>query len=372
VKFESQKSVLLEALQIAQNAVPNKTTLQVLNNFLLKLTGNQLEITATDLDLTIIHSVEVQGSQDGSVVVNAKKFVEVVRELADLPVFFSVEDYVVHLRSETGFHCNLVGFDASEYPSMPEETEKHHFSMSVQDLKFLYEKSSFAVSTDVTTRISLTGVYWECRNGQLLMVGTDGHRLGKAQTNVEAPEMSPGVLLPPRALAQVMKFSDNVEAGFQVSISDANVRFQSENVTIYSKQIEGPYPDYEKVIPQDLSRTVQVPKEELISVLRRVSTMAHSKTRQVKFTFHKDSLVLSAKNQDLGGDSEESLLISYNDEETHVGFNAGYVLEVLKLIDTEMVQIKLNSNLGATVFEPVGSDSSYFFIVMPLRLLDEE
>ncbi|MCH7902601.1 DNA polymerase III subunit beta, partial [archaeon] len=110
----------------------------------------------------------------------------------------------------------------------------------------------------------------------------------------------------------------------------------------------------------------------LISVLKRVATMAHSKTKQVKFGFSSGKLLLTAKNQDLGGDSEESLNIDYNGKELSIGFNAHYVLEVLRLIQTDEIIIKLNSNLGATVFEPSGKDKNYFFIVMPLRLLDDE
>ena len=126
------------------------------------------------------------------------------------------------------------------------------------------------------------------------------------------------------------------------------------------------------MIPLELGKTIIVNREDLMAVLRRVATMAHFKTRQVKFVFAKNSLALSARNQDLGGDSEESLPVKFDGKPISVGYNAIYVLEVLRLINSEEVKIRLNSNLGATVFEPVQKDFSYFFIVMPLRLLEDE
>jgi DNA polymerase-3 subunit beta len=372
MKFESKKGTLLETLQMAQNAIPNKTTLQILNNFLLKLEGNSLEITATDLDLSIIQKIEVEGSQDGSIVINAKKFLEVIRELPDLPVICSVDEYVLTIKSGTSFQCNITGYDASEYPAMPDEESMQSVQITAEELKFLFEKTSFAVSIDYTTRVSLTGICWEYKDKALNMVGTDGHKLGKASMPLEKFGLKESIIIPPRAISQVLKVGSSEEQKLQVDVGEANIRFRCENVTIYSKLIEGPYPDYEKVIPVELSRIISINREELISVLRRVATMAHAKTRQVKFTFSKDSLFLSARNQDLGGDSEESLPIKYEGKDISVGYNAAYVLEVLRLINTEELKIKLNSNLGATVFQPDQEDAKYFFIVMPLRLLEDE
>ncbi len=372
MKFESKKAILLDALQTAHSAIPSKTTLQILNNFLFVLKGNQLEITATDLDLSIVIDVEVEGSKDGSIVVNAKKFLEVIRELPDLPVICAVDDYVVTIKSETGFQCNIAGFDASEYPGLPSNEEASSFEISSANLKELFDKSSFAVSTDFTTRISLTGVYWQGKDNNILMVGTDGHRLGKSWLEGPNAGIEKGIILPPRSVNQVLKTSTGSDTPIQVEVGEASVKFQSGSITIYSKLIEGPYPDYEKVVPKELSKVMKVNREELISVLRRVATMAHSKTKQVKFSLSQGSLLLSAKNQDIGGDSEEALAAEYDGKEIAIGFNASYVLEVLRLIESDEIFIKFNSNLGATLFEPASENSHYFFIVMPLRLLDDE
>ncbi len=372
MKFESKRSSLLEALQIAQNAIPNKTTLQVLNNFLFNLEGNMLEVTATDLDLGIIIRLEVGGQQDGAIVVNAKKFLEVIRELPDLPVVCHVEEERMTIQSGDNFQCHIMGYDSSEYPTISEESEGETTELDLKHLKFLFTNTSFAVSTDFSTRVSLTGVYWEYHEGKLEMVGTDGHRLGKAWVDIPEFNLKQGIILPPRAMNQILKVAGSSEGPLQVSLGDANVQFKCGNVTIISKCIEGPYPEYEKVIPTELGKTIQVNREELISVLRRVATMAHSKTKQVKFTFENDVLYLSARNIDMGGETSDSLPIQYSGDVVKVGYNATYVVEVLRLITTEDVTIKFNSNLGATIFEPSVDETNCFFIVMPLRLLDDE
>lgn len=370
MKFEASKPVLLDALQMAVNASPTKTTLQILYNLLLKLEGNTLEIRATDLDMTIVLRLQVEGHEDGEIVINSRKLLEVVKELPDFPVLLSVDDYVVTIKSESGFQCNLTGFDASEYPALPEVGGSKNFQVPLKVLRFLAEKTSFAVSGDYS-RMSLTGVFAEFKLDALQMVATDGHRLGKAIASVPGVHVQPGVILPPKVLAQVLRMSEDAEQPIQVDIGSANARFSTDTIVIFTKLIEGPYPNYENVIPKEFSKKMKANREHLGSVLRRVATMANAKTRLVVFGFQDGRLALSAKNQDLGGDSEESLPVEYAGDDAEVGINANYVQEVFRLIHTEEVMFKFNNPLGAIIVEPVMEKPDYFFIVMPLRILKE-
>jgi DNA polymerase-3 subunit beta len=370
MKFEANKPVFLDALQMAGNASPTKTTLQILYNLLLKLEGNTLEIRATDLDMTIVLRLQVEGHEDGEIVINSKKLLEVVKELPDFPVLISVDDYIVTIKSESGFQCNLTGFDASEYPALPDLGAAKSFAIPLKELRFLSEKTNFAVSADYS-RMSLTGAYCEFKDGVLQMVATDGHRLGKANTAVAGVPPQAGVILPPKALSQVLRMSEDAEQAIQVEIGPANARFSTDTIVIFTKLIEGPYPNYENVIPKDFSKKLKANREHLGSVIRRVATMANAKTRLVVFGFQDGRLALSAKNQDLGGDSEESLPVMYAGDPVEVGINANYVLEVFRLIHTEEVMFKFNNPLGAIIVEPVMENPNYFFIVMPLRILKD-
>ena len=369
MKFEVHKPVFLDALQMACNAIPSKTTLQILYNLLFQLKGNELEIRATDLDMTIVLKLQVEGHENGSIVVNARKLLEVVKELPDFPVIISVDEFLFTIKSESGFQGSLTGYDAAEYPSLPEVEHGKSFQVPLKELRFLAEKASFAVSTDFS-RMSLTGVYCEGKGGHLGMVATDGHRFGKAWMDLKGAAL-PGVILPPKALGQVLRMSEDPEQIIETEIGAAQARFSTPAITLLTKLIDGPYPNYENVIPKDFSRVMKCNREHLMAVLRRVSTMANSKTRLVVFGFQDRTLNLSAKNPDLGGDSEESMPIQFTGEAVEVGVNAAYLLEELRLTHSEEIQLKFNNPLGAIVVEPVMEKPNYFFIVMPLRILKE-
>jgi len=369
MKFEVHKPVFLDALQMACNAIPSKTTLQILYNLLFELKGNELEIRATDLDMTIVLKLTVEGHENGSIVVNARKLLEVVKELPDFPVIISVDEFLFTIKSESGFQGSLTGYEASEYPSLPEVEHGKTFSAPLKELRFLSEKASFAVSSDFS-RMSLTGVYCEGKSGNLSMVATDGHRFGKASVDSKGLAL-PGVILPPKALSQVLRMSEDPEQLIEMEIGAAQARFSTASITLLTKLIDGPYPNYENVVPKDFSRVMKCNREHLMSVLRRVSTMANSKTRLVVFSFSDRTLSLSAKNPDLGGDSEESMPIEFTGDAVEVGVNATYLLEELRLTNSEEVRMKFNNPLGAIVVEPVMDKPNYFFIVMPLRILKE-
>ncbi|HAO99646.1 MAG TPA: DNA polymerase III subunit beta [Fibrobacteres bacterium] len=369
MKFEVQKPVFLDALHMACNAIPSKTTLQILYNLLFQLKGNELEIRATDLDMTIVLKLQVEGHKNGSIVVNARKLLEVVKELPDFPVIISVDDFLFTIKSESGFHGTLTGYDASEYPSLPEVEHGKAFKAPLKDLRFLAEKASFAVSTDFS-RMSLTGVYCEGKNGKLEMVATDGHRFGKAWIELKGATL-PGVILPPKALGQVLRMSEDPEELIEIEIGAAQARFSTQAITLLTKLIDGPYPNYENVIPKEFARNMKCNREHLMSVLRRVSTLSNAKTHLVVFGFEAKSLQLTAKNPDLGGDSEESLPVEFQGEKVEVGVNAAYMLEELRLSQSEEIRLKFNNPLGAVVVEPVMDKPNYFFIVMPLRILKE-
>jgi DNA polymerase-3 subunit beta len=370
MKFEAQKPVFLDALQMACNAIPSKTTLQILYNLLFRLEGNTLEIRATDLDMTIVLKLEVEGHEDGAIVVNARKLLEVVKELPDFPVIVSVDDYLFTVKSESGFQGNLTGYDASEYPSLPELGASQTFAAPLRDLSFLAGKTQFAVSSDFS-RMALTGVYCEGKNGRFEMVSTDGHRFGKAWIGLQGADLKPGVILPPKTLAQVLRMSEDPEQLIEIGIGTAQARFSTDTVTIYTKLIDGPYPNYENVVPKEFARVMRCNREQLIQVVRRVSTMANAKTRLVVFNFRDQTLQLSARNADLGGDSEESIAIDYTGEPVEVGVNAAYLLEELRLAHSEDILFKFNNPLGAIVIEPAVDEPDYFFIVMPLRIVKD-
>ncbi|MGL1935605.1 MAG: DNA polymerase III subunit beta [Fibrobacterales bacterium] len=369
MKFEVQRSDFLDALQTVSYAVPNKSTLQILNNFLLRLEGNFLEISATDLDLGISVKLEVNGSQNGDIVVNAAILLNLVKTQEELPLTFTVSENNVSLQSPSGYTANITGFEASEFPRFPEIHSDKELHVMNSELQYLSEKTLFAVSNDIT-RLSLNGVFCQLDGGKLIFVATDGHRLGKAFIEKEGESWAAGVIIPRKTLAFVSKVLPG-DAEVDVKIDETHICFSNEKVQVVSKLIEGPYPNYQNVIPADFTKTCTFDRMDSIAKINRQAALANARTRQIKMHFETDQLTFSTSNQDVGGNSDESLLVSFEGEAPFdIGINANYLLEIIKMCPSDQVIIKMNTAVGATIIEPVGDGLDFFFLLMPLRLTE--
>ncbi len=374
MRFKSEKLPLLEVLQNLIGVVPTRTTLQVLTNFHISLVGDELSISATDLDIAMKTTLKVKGSEDGEMAVNARKFFEIIRELADGNVEAKSEDNVLIITSEKNFTFKIAGTDTNDFPQAPEVKPVAEFSVSSRMICKMVAKTSFAVSMD-SARISLGGICWDIKDREMVMVATDGHRLGlcsfKHSLKIEGNH---SVILSPKTLSTLCKICSEKDPGeISVSISSTYVIFSVGTTNITSKLIQGPYPNYEQVIPKGNNKKALIEKTDLVAAIRRASILSSGKTQQVKFSFSKDELELSSVNRDIGGESKGKIAISYSEENLDIGFNAGFFMEILKLVDTPRVQLSMNSSISACLFHPEneGREESYFFLLMPLRLLND-
>ena len=200
MKFNIKKSVLQEALQIAISAIPNKSTLQILNDYSLRLEGNTLEICATDLNLGVRIKLEVEGERDGEALINARKFSDLVKALVPSceNVSIDVQDHLTRIKWSEKGQASITSFDASDFPPFP-EVEGNTLTLAASELAFLVEKTAFAVSTD-NTRQNLNGVFMEAKDGKISMVATDGHRMGRASIEQEGANLESGVIVLPKVL----------------------------------------------------------------------------------------------------------------------------------------------------------------------------
>ena len=371
MKFEAQKPVLLKALESANQAVPGKSTLQILNNFLLRLEGNFLEVSATDLDLGIRVRAEVSGQRNGDVVVNAHKLLDLIKVLPDGPIGINVDDYLLRITWSQKGKASITGFDASDFPAFPELGEGQSFSISSSELGFLRDKTLFAVSSD-STRLTLNGVYVENRDKHLQFVATDGHRLGKAFIEQEGLELQKGIIVPPKAISHVLRAVSD-DAAIEVRVDESHILFSGESIQVVSKLIEGPYPKYDSVIPAQFERRVQANRSEFAEVIRHVGAIANARTKQIRLTIEDGTLEVSASDPNAGGECRESFAITNEGASGpfSIGFNGQYLFEILGMCPSEEVVLKMNSPVGACVVEPVGEGLDFFFLLMPLRLVDD-
>jgi len=377
VSFNIQKTVFFNLLQKACPVAPVKSSLQILSNIKLSYADNVMEITATDLDHSIKVKGEAQGSEAFEVAVNARRSFDIVREIPEGAISGDIDENVLSLQSEKGFSCKIAGTDVQDFPAFPSIDDAKSFEISITNLKRMVNRSSFAVSKD-TSRSSLCGIYWEIENDKSTMAATDGHRLGRCiiNENFGIGEKVTAIISPKTLLHLCRIIDDKEERSVKVSISEKYIVFESGDLTIYSKLVEGPYPDYEKVIPKENPKEVHILKTDIIEAVRRVSVLSNQKTHLVKFNITEGQIEIVVLNRDIGGEAREVIPVEYSGENHVMGLNASYLSEIFNIIDTPKVKMLMNTQISACLIFPVYESednkvSDDLFLIMPLRIMDE-
>lgn len=376
MKFPIRKSDLLSVLQKVVNIVPARSTLQILSNIYVSINGNTLLVRATDLDLSISTSAEIKpAGKNREFIINAKKLFDIVKELPETDITFDVSSDS-HLVIATGTdEFKLPVQPAAEFPENPVFKETVKFKLKGGLIDEMATRVRFAAARD-TTRAALKGVLCELSGGTLKMVATDGHKLSLCREEGVGQKGGEklSVIIPPKALDHLSKIISAPDEDVSVRIGKIYVEFVSKAAVLTTKLIDGEYPNYDEAIPKNNDKQARLKRDELFSVLKRISVMSNSRTRQVRFAFGKDSLMVSTSDRDFRGEGKSSLPVKYTAQPLTVGFNADFFIEILRLIDDEDVVVNMNTPLSATLVLPATPEKQkkMLFLIMPLRLLDEE
>jgi DNA polymerase-3 subunit beta len=369
MKFTITRERLHEGLVAVAASVPTKTTLPVLSNILVEAVPDGVRLSGTDLDIAVSTVVPAEVDAEGAVTVPAKKLVEIVRELpsAAIRVAAAGEQRVDLECGRSRFR--LLGIPRDEFPNFPPVSFEDSWTVACADLQKLINHVSFAASTEESRPI-LNGVLWELHQDVMRMVATNGHRLARMDVPVSGTAESAPLIVPPKALEQVRKLfgpADEVE----IARSDNHLGFRAGGTVIFTRLIEGPYPNYDQVIPKDNDRSCAVEKDSLAAALRRVGVVASDQTHRVRLQFTGGTLKLSVNTPDLG-EAQDEIAVTFDGDSLEIGFNANYLLEILKFMPTDEVRLTFKAPERAATLEPVGWDdpASYLCLVMPLRLVD--
>ena len=371
MKLALTRQNLYQGLTAVSQSVPARTTLPVLSNILFDATEDGLWITATDLDVTVRTRVPAEVQETGSLTVPGKKIQEIVRALPARPVLAGT------LGSQMELVCGksrfkLNGLPADDFPSSPQLDFDQAWTTSGADLLSLIRNTSFAVSSEESRPI-LSGVLWELRGNEMRMVATNGHRLARmsVKTETSGPAAS-NLIVPPSALRLVQRLfgeGDELELG-----RDGNfLGFRSGPTEVYTRLIDGTYPNYKQVIPRDNDKFAVVDKNSLLAAVKRMDVVASDQTHRIKLSFSGSRMNLSVSTPDLGEGYDE-VDLGYEGDDLDIGFNASYLIEVLQHMPTDDVRLAFKAPERAATVEPVpaedGDAIDYLCLVMPLRLLD--
>ena len=364
--FTIGQSDFLEALSAVSNIVPARTPLPIIGNVLIAAENDRLSISATDLDLSVTVQAPAGVEEPGRVTLPARKLTDMIRVLPASMVRVRGEGEHVTVECEAS-HFRVHGLPAEDFPSFPELDFGKGFTVTAGIVERMAARTSFATSNE-DTRPILNGVLWQIGDDVMHMVATNGHRLARASMELgEGKRTARDVIVPPKALAQLGRiFAPDDE--LHVASDEKQIGFQGERGVVFSRVIEGPYPNYEQVIPRDNDKRLRVDKERLASALRRMAVIASDQTHRVRMSLDEDTLKFHVSTPDVGEGSEQ-MSASYEGEALDIGFNANYLLEVLRFIDTDEVEMTFKAPERAALLQPVDADSGgYLCLVMPLRL----
>lgn len=370
MRLTISREKLQEGLAAVTASIPAKTTLPVLANILLETTERGIKLSGTDLDIAVSTEVAADIESPGAVTIPAKKLGEIARELPPSTVkIASVGEQRITLECGRS-RFKLFGLPRDEFPTFPSVDFSNSWRIKSGDLQKLISHTAFAVSTEESRPI-LNGVLWELRPDRMAMVATNGHRLARMEISGELnADLSYDLIIPPKALEQVRRLFP-AEEELEVARGENHIGFRSPFTSVFSRLIEGPYPNYELVIPRDNDRTAVADKIALTSALKRMSVVASDQTHRIRLSFNSGMLKFSVQTPDLG-EAQDELPIRYLGDQLDIGFNASYLLEILRYIPTDEVKLTFKAPERAATLEPESwSDSaSYLCLVMPLRLVD--
>lgn len=369
MKLKVPKSTLDKALKAVCRAVPSKGIQPILNNILLINAGDYLKLNATDLDFFIEATVPSENMDEGTITLSAKKLEEIVGKLE--------EDDVV-LEANTGTNeaklsCrkanfDLVGISAEDFPKMEKPKANDYFTIDATLFSKIIDLVSFAASRYDVNNI-LGGVYMSVLEGVLNIAATDGNRLSCYEVALENYSDSINqreVVVPVKVIVEVQKIIESsVGESLDIAFLGNQIVFKTEDRFIISRLLEGVYPKYKQLIPAESDKMAQVDRKSLLSSLERVAVMANERTNLVKMSFSESGLAIESSNMDFGG-AEDKLEAEFMGDDIEIHFNVKYLVEALRNINSDNIQIAMTKPLSPAVIKPISEDK-YIYLIMPIK-----
>jgi DNA polymerase-3 subunit beta len=369
MKFSVTSGELQKSLASIGSVVPSKSALPILENFLFDLSNGELKITATDMEVSMIVAMPVKGAQKGKLAVPAKKLMDTMRALPLTQVEFQADtdNNKVEMKTDNGEY-KLSGESSENYPSVPDLEKGKGITIQNEALRRLISKTSFAASTD-ELRPAMTGILFQINDKEIRAVATDGHRLVRVINSSFSTDSKPAeIIVPAKALNLFERVLESADS--TMTFDETHAVFTTGSITLVSKIIQEKYPNYESVLPLDNTKKLRVSREQLLSSVKRTSLYASSTNHQVRFSLKKNSITISAEDIDFGSEAHETLTCDYSAEPMDIGFNSGYIVEVLSHLESAEVEFSLSTPARAVTIkpetQPQGED--ILMLVMPVRL----
>ncbi len=372
MKLTIERTALLTSLSHVQSVVERRNTIPILANILMDARDGSLGLTATDLDIAINEKVAANVTSEGATTVPAHLLYDIIRKLPEgsqVELDYASDKGKIFVRSGQS-KFELACLPQDDFPIMETSQLPVNFVLPANVLKRLIDKTRFAISTE-ETRYYLNGIYFhtaEADGTQMLRaVATDGHRLARVETPAPADaEQMPGVIVPRKAVNELLRLLDECDDPVSISLSETKICFSFDDTILTSKLIDGTFPDYERVIPSNNDRVLELDGKSFAQAVDRVSTVATEKTRAIKLSLSSNLITLSATGADAGSATEE-VNASYGADSMDIGFNSKYLLDITSQIDGNNARF-LFADAGSPTIVRDTADEGSLYVLMPMRV----
>ncbi|MHB9055674.1 MAG: DNA polymerase III subunit beta [Paludibacteraceae bacterium] len=377
MKFTVSSTELLSHLQAISRVINSKNSLQILDNFLLSLEGNKLTMTASDIETTMITSMEVQDVDgSGAVAVSNKLILDTLREFSEQPLTFYIDDDTLALvvTSVNGTY-NFIGQNGDMYPQIPQlEDNVNHLTVSVSGLLSGISKTFFSMADD-ELRPVMNGIYFDI-SSDLTLVATDAHKLVRFKTSYESASVNDGeslnFILPKKPATMLRNILPKESGSVEIKFDEKNAYFGLSNYTMVCRQVEGRYPNYNGVIPKNNPFKVIVDRATLLNTLKRVSVFSNQASNLIKLDFTTNQVHVSAQDIDFSISAEEFIPCQYEGEPIKIGFKSTFLIEMLGNVDSNEVVLELADPSRAGILIPLenSENEDILMLLMPMLLND--
>ncbi|MCX5661778.1 MAG: DNA polymerase III subunit beta [Planctomycetota bacterium] len=367
MKVICDRGALVEALNLISGVVVARTPKPVLACVKLVAADGTLSISATDLEVSVrISTARVEVQTPGSALILADKLSQIVRESVDPTLTLTVEQDVAEIRGQDSRY-KVFGYPVADYPPVPEFTGEPHFLATAGDLHKLISQTIFATARE-NSRYAINGVLLERQGNKLSVVATDGRRLAMAKGTCKAVKGDDALIaaiVPTKALNMILRVFSTPEQEVKVRLADNQIIFATDDAVLSSNLVEGSFPPYKDVIPRDGDKKATIAKDVLASAVRRAALLTNEESKGVRLAFSPQGVTLTSRAPEMGEAEVTAPLVSYVGEPIEIGFNPAFILDAMKVVDTEQVTIELKAANKPSVIR-TGPD--FLYVVMPVNL----
>ena len=373
MKFKINRDHFANGLAQVLNVVGSKATMPILSNVLIEAEKDQLSLTTTNLDLGIRCKIKAEVKETGSVTLPVKRLASIVRELPNVDVTVDASPNHQVKVSSGGSTFRIMGIGREDFPPLPEFGDEKAFTLEQAELSAMLRSVAYAQSAD-ETRYILNGVYFNFRDAKLSLVATDGRRLAVMSKEMAVPAASAGaIIIPAKTVAELTRLLDKGEK-VKINFNERRCAFQIatdkdgsglvDNVYLYSKVVEGNYPNYQQVVPKETHQRIKLERELFLQCVHRAALVCSEKANSVKIKLTGNLLEITAQSPDFG-EAHESMAIGYSGPDLQVAFNPAFLMDPLRALTRDEVFFEVKDEVSPGVFKTL---DSFICVIMPVRL----